>query len=57
MRKLIEQWRSMNEGELNRISDKIVAIHWLTMGFVILGWALLPFVIGVSREVLVARLW
>ncbi len=57
MRTLVERWRSMDEGQIESLSAKIIGIHWLIMGFAILGWALLPFVLGISPEVLASRLW
>jgi hypothetical protein len=57
MRILSERWRSLSDAEIDGITEKIIGIHWLMMGFVTLGWTLLPLVLGVSREVLVSRLW
>ncbi len=57
MRSLIERWRSLNDSEIQRISETIIGIHWLIMGFVILGLTLLPFILGISPEVLASRIW
>ncbi len=57
MRTLTERWQSLNDADMDRISEKIVGIHWLMMGCAILAWSLLPLFLGVSREVVVGRLW
>ncbi len=57
MRTLTNRWQSLSDTDMDRISEKIVGIHWLMMGCAILAWSLLPFLLGVSREVVVGRLW
>ncbi len=52
MRRLAERWRSMTDAEMNRISENIVAIHWVLMGLFLVGWRLLPIIRGVSPEVM-----
>ena len=57
MRTLLERWRSMDDSEIQKISEAIIGIHWLIMGFVIIGLTLLPFILGISPEVLASRIW
>lgn len=57
MRTLVQRWRSMSDAEIDRIGENIIAIHWVIMALVILGWRLLPLVLGVSPELLTSRIW
>ncbi len=44
MRRLVERWQSMSEEEMDRISENIVAIHWIVLGLGLLAWTLAPVV-------------
>lgn len=57
MRTLIRRWQTLSDVEIESISARILGVHWLMMGFAMLGWALLPLLLGISPELLLTRLW